>query len=397
MTLQYLLNECMQEDVLTDLSRHQLLTALVASSSKYPFRPLFEALITKRRKMVETQDPHFLNSDLNAIYQSDTYTKLVKQGGISTSVADMSLNAPLEKLAIKHFGSLSQMWAHAELMCITQRQLNISTPSPDICFSDDNYDGQLIDDIAFSSLVVTSPYKSGLFSLRDAICLANIELFIIEQKWYEILPLIHQSLSGKHFILLNVNRDSAYPCLVSSAMITDWSQKEHWLSFKPFFQHNKWRCELTDQSLEHINATGVFNSFPYTPNKTDQFDRHCLEHAQEPQAICEILRLSTAGSNVQRLYLLYLAQKIMASCLNARGYRCAYTIIDNPWLLNFYYQLGQECYINTGSYSINQQSSATFRGMWLVERFNFKYSSIDFRLYKKMAKGRASKGEVSDV
>ena len=341
--------------------------------------------------------PQFKQANLRTIYRSEEYQALVIQGGTATSSASKQFNEILEKVAIKHFGSLSQMWAMVEVEQIVKRQLGFSNFIPGMTFVDDEYQGQLIDDVEKSRLIVSSPHREGLFKLSDAICLANIDLFVLEQGWYELLPLLDLSAKGSHFVLLHSPNNNVSPCLASSAMITGWPNRQQWLSHAPFFQHENWQCLFTNESVHQLNNTGAFKLLTADAPTLECFDQNCIEKVHSKSSICEILRLTTAGQKMQRLYLLYLAQKEMANCLHNAGFRCAYTIIDNPWLLNFYAQLGSSAYIDTGCYAIDDNSNPTFRGMWLVEEFNFQYSSIDFRKYKKMVRSKVCKKEVNDA
>ncbi|NOH81599.1 N-(3-hydroxybutanoyl)-L- homoserine lactone synthase LuxM [Vibrio sp. RE86] len=391
------LTACLFEDELRTSTRKALLQTLMDYQSNGDFRSLFSSLINLRREEVLKLVPDSSYSSLCCLYQSEQYLKLVEIGGIPTLYADKATNEQLERVAIKHFGSLSEMWAHTELACIKEHQLESFEELPDMPFLDDEYEGLLVNNIKSCSLVVSSPHKAGTFSLSNAIYLANIELFVLEQRWFEMLPLLKQASENCHFILIHKSAQSEIPCLAASAMITDWTRHDKWLSFTPFFQHSHWVCELSAHSINLINQTGAFKSLSQHVLSVEMFDGDCVNKVSSPSSVCEILRLTTSGKKMQRLYLLYLAQKKMAECLSNSGYQCAYTIIDNPWLLNFYAQLGSNTYIDTGSYTIDNQSRPTFRGMWLVEQFHLKYSSIDFRQYKQMAKNSERNQEVSNA
>ncbi|WP_414932127.1 acyl-homoserine-lactone synthase [Vibrio europaeus] len=397
MTLLSKLISCLEQDTLRDTSQKKLFHYMTNDHHCSSYRDLFESLINKRRQMVLAIAPQFKQANLRTIYLSQEYQELVNQGGTATSSASKYMNEILEKVAVKHFGSLSQMWALVEVEQIVQRQLGFSNFIPGMTFVDQEYQSQLIDDVEKSQLIVSSPHREGLFKLSDAICLANIDLFVLEQSWYELLPLLGLSAKGSHFVLLHAPNNNTSPCLASSAKITGWSNSKHWLSYTPFFQHKNWQCLFTDESVNQLNKTGAFKSVSADSPTLKCFDQDCIEKVHNKSSICEILRLTTAGQKMQRLYLLYLAQKEMANCLYRAGFRCAYTIIDNPWLLNFYSQLGSSAYIDTGCYSIEDTSNPTFRGMWLVEEFNFQYSSIDFRQYKKLVRSKVCKKEVNDA
>lgn len=397
MTILSSLKSCLREDLLHDSSRLQLFLALTSPDLPYSFRHLFHTLIIERQQMVIRANPSLCHANLHQIYLSNEYQLLVNVDPPQTECLQRQIDYYLEQVALKHFGCLSQMWAHIELELISQRQCGFSPYTPGITFDDHQYQGQLVEDVALSELVVSSPYREGLYSLSDAICLSCLELFVIEQHWYELLPLLEHSATGCHFILLHTPTPDTQPCLAASAMINRWDEADKWLSFSSFFQNPHWQSLVTTQQLIQLNQLNSFHHMLNQPSSLSDFDNYCTQNVADPESICEILRLTTAGQKMQRLYLLYLAQKRMAHCLFQAGYRCAYTIIENPWLLNFYRQLGEKSYIDTGCCSINDQSSPTFRGMWLVEEFNFQYSSIDFRSYKQMVRNTVNRKEVKDA
>ncbi|KJY83266.1 hypothetical protein TW81_09660 [Vibrio galatheae] len=397
MTLFSKLTACLAQDVLTDAERNKLFLSLTDPNSVYHYRDLFHSLVNKRRQMAIGLRPELAQSNLRTIYNTPEYKSLVQRGGTATSCAPKRLNEVLEQVALKHFDSISRMWAYIELDTIIQRRSSAANFTPGMTFIDDEYQGLLVEDIKCSSLQVYSPHKEGLFSLRDAVCLANIDLFVLEQGWYELLPLLDLSAQGCHFILLHNPNEAKYPCLASSAMITCGSRYKQWLSHSEFFQHNNWHCLFNELTVKKLTNTGAFTSLSAQAKTLQSFDNQCISSINDETSLCEILRLTTAGQKMQRLYLLYLAQKAMANCLKQAGYRCAYTIIDNPWLLNFYAQLGSDAYIDTGCYAIEPGSNPTYRGMWLIEEFNFQYSSIDFRQYKQMVRNKVCNNEVNDA
>lgn len=397
MTLLSTLTSCLGEGVLSETSQQRLFHEIIHNPSGCHYRSLFESLINKRCQMAYSVTSRLQQANLRTLYKSKEYAQLVSEGGTATSSASKELNQALEKVAIKHFGSLSRMWAHIELEVLSKRQVGSSTLAPGITFNDADYSGQLIENVETSSLVVSSPHREGLYSLGDALRIANIDLFVLEQSWYELLPLIDLSATGCHFILLHCPNGHSHPCLASSAMITSGLKRKEWLSHTHFFQHSGWQCQFNEQSVRALNHTDSFDQLTSTADTLEEFDANCIAHLNSHSTICEILRLTVAGQKVQRLYLLYLAQKKMAQCLNDAGYQCAYTIIENPWLLNFYDQLSGHAYVNLASYIIEGEASPTFRGMWLVEAFNFQYSSIDFRQYKQMVRSKVRSKEVNDA
>ncbi len=50
-------------------------------------------------------------------------------------------------------------------------------------------------------MVQTPCHPQGM-PISDAIALSNLEVFIKGEKWFEMLPSLYLSQTGKHFILL---------------------------------------------------------------------------------------------------------------------------------------------------------------------------------------------------
>ncbi|NVD06431.1 N-(3-hydroxybutanoyl)-L- homoserine lactone synthase LuxM [Vibrio sp. JPW-9-11-11] len=397
MTLLTTLSTCLQLEVLDDTAQAELYEQLTHSSCFVSYQNRFTSLINKRKQMMLDRYPQFTHSSLSTILHSPEYLQMVGDGATATTAATRELNLALEKVALKHFQSLGKMWAWVEVTQIQRHKTYTTQLAPGLSYIDSHYRGALIEDVAHSDLLVTSPHSEGLYSMSDAICLANLKLFVIEQSWYELLPLLHHSSQGCHFVLLHQPHPDTPPSLASSAMITDWTQRQRWLSFSPFFQHKQWQPLLNDRSLHLLNQTGAFVNLVPNNGCLANFDHQCREKVDSNAKLCEILRLTTAGSARQRLYLLYLAQKEMAQALHRAGYQCAYTIIENPWLLNFYAQLSDSAYINTGRYCIDHLGYPTYRGIWLVESFHQQYASIDFKQYQKMVRTTQRSLEVNDA
>ncbi|UPQ86954.1 acyl-homoserine-lactone synthase [Vibrio sinaloensis] len=397
MTLLSTLSACLQRETLDDAARHELYRQLTQDSCFVFYRDWFTSLINKRKQMVLDRHPKFVHSSLSTIFHSAEYLQLVDEGPTASSTARRELNWALEKVALKHFHSLGKMWAWLEISKIQHDKQLTTQLAPGLSYMDDDYHGLLVDDVARSDLFVTSPHSEGLFTIAQAICLANLKLFVLEQSWYELLPLLHHSAKGCHFVLLHQPIPDTPPCLAASAMITDWAQHKRWLSFSPFFQHQHWQPLIEERTSKLLNQSGAFVNLVPNIGSLADFDHQCRENVNSSAKLCEILRLTTAGSARQRLYLLYLAQKEMAKALYRAGYQCAYTIIENPWLLNFYAQLSDCAYINTGRYCIDHLGYPTYRGVWLVESFHQQYTCIDFKQYQQMVRTTQRNLEVHDA
>ncbi|NRF14015.1 acyl-homoserine-lactone synthase [Vibrio coralliilyticus] len=388
-----MLSSCLQEDMLSRAQSKELLHK-IADTPQHA--EILGALISKRKFQVLQVRSDLKLKDLNTLLGTDEYAFFTRKKPVTGDLTE-ELKFFLEQVALKHFESLPLLWAQVERHKLRSKQLSALTDTPKLSYSDIEYYSDLIEEISEDPQIVSVPFDDGLYRLSDAILLSNIELFVIKQKWYELLFLMEHSSSGQHFVMFHKSGENKYPCLCSSAMITDWQHKHRWLSFSPFFQHERWSLLISKESVDSLNKTGVFNGLSNNLPTLEQFDSDCMAKANSSYKRCEILRLTVCGNQIQQLYLLYLAQKQMAKQLAQSDYGCAYTIINNPWLLNFYAQLEGNAYVHCGSFGINQGECPTYRGMWLVKEFNRQYSYINFKRYKSMARQKIMTLEKSDA
>ncbi|MCG9682628.1 acyl-homoserine-lactone synthase [Vibrio sp. Isolate23] len=386
-----MLSSFLEEDRLSQTQSNELLKKIadIPQHTK-----ILEALISKRKQQVLKVRTDLNLKDLNTLLGTKEYVSLTKQKPATGELAE-ELDYFLEQVALKHFESLPLLWALVERYKLHSKRLGTAPKTPTLSYNDSDYYSDLIAEISKAPLIVSVPFDDGLYRINDAVLLSNIELFIIKQKWYELLFLMEHSSSGQHFVMFHSSTESKYPCLCSSAMVTDWQHKHRWLSFSPFFQHEAWLLLASKGTIKEINRTGAFNQLNENLSTLEQFDSDCMAKANYSSKLCEILRLTVSGNQIQQLYLLYLAQKEMAKQLAEAGYGCAYTIINNPWLLNFYARLERDAYVHCGCFDLGE--CPTYRGMWLVQEFNRQYTNIDFKRYKSMARQKIMILEESDA
>nr|MBF4279964.1 acyl-homoserine-lactone synthase [Vibrio anguillarum] len=100
------------------------------------------------------------------------------------------------------------------------------------------------------------------------------------------------------------------------------------------------------------------------------------------QAVCEVLRLTVSGNAQQKLYFLYLAQKKLIQILNQMGYKIGFTIIEQPFILNFYQTIEPKSYFRSGYNDLNNNGKQSYRGFWIIERMDKVFSDTNFRDYR---------------
>jgi len=234
--------------------------------------------------------------------------------------------------------------------------------------------------------------------ISDAIALSNLEVFIKGEKWFEMLPLLHLSQTGKHFILLKHPTDEAFPTLVSSALIQDWSKNETWLSYAPPFSNEQWQYCLPDHGYDDLAGLQIFT--PSTLSKCHsllEFDNKFQLQLSDKSAICEVLRLTVSGNTQQRLYFLYLAQKELMSVLHQVGYKIGFTIIEQPFMLQFYQATDPKAYFHSGYCELNDDGTTIYRGLWNFEVMAKVFNNTDFRRYKRAVRESRKLGSAEKV
>ena len=102
----------------------------------------------------------------------------------------------------------------------------------------------------------------------------------------------------------------------------------------------------------------------------------------DKSAICEVLRLTVSGNTQQRLYFLYLAQKELMSVLHQVGYKIGFTIIEQPFMLQFYQAIDPKAYFHSGYCELNDDGTTIYRGLWNFEVMVKVFNNTDFRRYK---------------
>ncbi|MGD8111062.1 acyl-homoserine-lactone synthase [Vibrio sp. TRT 17S01] len=375
----FLSNYFLNYQQLTNEQINDIFNFIVELERTESIHSLLSIIVESRKKTLLRNNPNFINDNLNKIFASKEYQSLIIE---DSYLSPQSEHLLIEKFALKFFDSILKMWASYELHKVKSRCLGHCDERCSISLNEDEYTGQLVENISTTDLQVKTPYEPGVYSLKDAILVSNIHLFVLEQKWFELLDTLSLSAEGRHFVLLRLT--DSYPILASSALVQDWSERHSWLSFSPFFQHDGWEMLARENHFESISQLQVFKYMPPKHTSLRSFDKECSSLICNGDKACEILRLSTSGSTKQRLFILYLAQKEMAKSLSLNGFEIAYTIIDNSWLLRFYRALAPGNYVDLARYSINENKLFTYRGMWLIENLAKSFEQHNFKSYSKL-------------
>ncbi|WP_215405077.1 acyl-homoserine-lactone synthase [Vibrio gigantis] len=343
---------------------------------------LFQNVTEYRRSQLELLFPEHQNKSYSVLFELMDYRDLIQR-------YPNTLSAEIERLeeAVGQcYMHWLDFWCECEIAAIKAKSPLNSGPlyHVDLPINDSAYYGAIIEQIEHDPLLVQTPSHPQGMPIRDAIALSNLEVFIKGEKWFEMLPLLHLSQTGKHFILLKHPVDEATPTLVSSALIQDWSKNDTWLSYAPPFSNEQWQYCFPNYGYDELAKLQLFT--PPTLSKCyslPEFDQQFQLQLSAKHALCEVLRLTVSGNTQQKLYFLYLAQKELMSVLHQVGYKIGFTIIEQPFMLQFYQTIDAHAYFHSGYCELNGDGTTIYRGFWNFEMMVEAFNDVDFRNYKR--------------
>ena len=222
--------------------QHALIELVINTYQPQDRTALFQTVTDYRRRLLESFFPEHQHKSLSVLFELMDYRDLIQRYPSSLST-EMAL---LEEAAGQCYMHWLDFWCECEIAAIKAKSpLDSRSPSGiDLPIKDSAYYSAIIDQIEDDQLVVQTPSHPQGMPISDAIALSNLEVFIKGEKWFEMLPLLHLSQTGKHFILLKHPDDEAFPTLVSSALVQGWSKNETWLSYAPPSSNDHWQYFL---------------------------------------------------------------------------------------------------------------------------------------------------------
>ncbi|PSU98195.1 acyl-homoserine-lactone synthase [Photobacterium kishitanii] len=355
---------------------------------------IFSKIISHRIAQIQTCENY--RGNLHQTFTSDIANQIC---GHSLLDGLPEIYLDIEKLAISLFGNILSCWAEYESYKILGRvqhyqnnhmaALNrVHTCAPN----------EFISEIVMhiekdERLFMTHHYNKPML-LSDAIVLTNIETFIKEQHWYEMLYYLNLSQKGQHFIMLQGDEDGL-ATITSTALIQGWELRDNWLTFNPFFQNSHWQVDVNEKKLNALRQTGIFSdalSFTYHPFSILEFETQLADTLIDDKAICEVLRLTVSGPSAKRQFFLYQSQKMLMKILHEQGKPIVFTIIEQPSMILFYQALNRDShtelpYINTAYQDVNASGLVTYKGFWLTKHLSELFKQNSFKDYKKKVIG----------
>ncbi|WP_332399011.1 acyl-homoserine-lactone synthase [Vibrio metschnikovii] len=361
--------------------KQQMLIALVINT--YPSQQrtdLFLSVTDYRKQQLVDLFPEHHNTSFSVLFELIDYRELIQRYP-NTLSEEIAL---LEQIVGECYPHWLDFWCECEIATIKANSvIDTAAGEIELPLEDQAYYGLLIDNIENSDLLVTTPSHPQKMLIKEAITLSNLELFIQGEKWYEMLPLLSLSQMGKHFVLLKYPNNGKVPVLVASMLVQDWASNQTWLSYAPQFSNPQWQFCLPAQGYNVFSTLSIFQPALSKCDSLPEFDRQFRLRLSAKSAVCEILRLTVSGNTQQKLYFLYLAQKKLVRILNQAGYKISFTIIDQPFILNFYKTIEPKAYFHSGYCNLNNDHKKTYRGFWIIEILDKVFSNNDFRDYKQ--------------
>lgn len=294
----------------------------------------------------------------------------------------------IEMLAKIFFTNILVCWAEYERFKIFIRYPLERRPALDVSCIRTSREGEseqcseLVDEISKDPRLFLTQHHETPMYLDDAVALINLEVFVLEQHWYEMLFSLELSTKGRHFILYHYTGESAFPSLTATALIQGWNSLQTWLSFDPFFHNDQWHLCLPEHAVSTLQKTEVLTEqFQIDVKSVESFESSLKNQVSSPESICEILRLTVSGKKESRHFNLYLAQKKLVQLLVDHDIRLALTIIDSPVMLDFYQSLDTHSYMHSCFRDINGTGKITYKGFWITHALNKQFIKHNFRSY----------------
>ncbi|MDX1303222.1 acyl-homoserine-lactone synthase [Photobacterium sp.] len=378
-----------------DLCRIALFSQVKDRFSHRTRTELFQKLTFKRKAQILQLKPELHSANLATIFKAVNYSELCL--GDSEGLPDDLLL--IEQAACLWYPHWLAFWCDYEIHDVKAKyaEAPLKRLSPDpLTYEDKDYRGELIDNIETDCRLFNTLYDDAPMKLCDAICLINLELFVRGEEWYEMLFALSLSREGKHFILFSDQADSGIRVIVASALIQDWNQKATWLSLAPQFESEKWTMCLPPHAYCELNRHQLFDPpLMKSCDTASEFNQILAFNLDNTSSICEVLRLTVSGTHQQRLYYLYLTQKLLMSTLCNAGYVVGLTIIEQPFMLNFYKAIDKRAYFHSCYCDINGEGVITYRGFWNFDYMDKVFENVLFRDYKRAVLiGRKNKANL---
>ncbi|KXF82323.1 acyl-homoserine-lactone synthase [Enterovibrio coralii] len=356
---------------------------------------LFEKIVTYRYQEVLKELPS--NQTKGNLYT--TLTGPIGQTimGIREMPDFPTVFLTIEKTAINYFGDMLNCWAELRAFQINEaarihiEQLGDSEAHvyEEIAINE-NYKSEVVKDIKSDSRLFLTTFSNVPMSLSSANILINLETFVKQQHWYEMLYYLDISGSGEHFILYQEAPKNT-PVLLASALIQRWHQKENWLTFDPFFRTENWTLSLDSEKILALERSNVFKNMIRSKVDTstiEAFSYSLLDTISQKDAVCEIIRMAISGPREKLNHILFSTLKNLTISLAEIGLEVAYTIVEQPSILSFYQSVNEDTettlpYVSLCYQRVEGTGLTTFQGIVFTTPMGEAFKQCSFREYNK--------------
>ncbi|EOD77491.1 N-(3-hydroxybutanoyl)-L- homoserine lactone synthase LuxM [Grimontia indica] len=357
---------------------------------------LFEKIVSYRvNEIHQMQDPDAPRGNLYTTLTSPLAQTIT---GVKPINDLPSLFLYIERTAIAFYGDILMCWAEFKAFQINQQakrhlQAHYDEQCPPTS-SEENvsemYRYEVVEDIRNDERLFLTSHSLYPMTLSLANVLINLETFVKQQHWYEMLYYLDISASGEHFILYQDIGGEA-PLLLSSALIQRYEQHDNWLTFDPFFQTDSWTLTLSNEKISTLEQSGIFSNrlkSKLNMQSVEKFDYSLLRAVTQKQAVCEIIRMAISGPREKLNHVLYLTLKYLTLKLADIGLEVAYTIVEQPSILGFYQSVNNDSknilpYVALCQQQVAGTALTTYQGVVFTGPMSQAFEENSFRDYNK--------------
>lgn len=357
---------------------------------------LFEKIISYRFDEITAMLP--ITTRKGNLYTTFTCIAAQSINGVTPLPTLPSLFFLIEKTAILFFDDILSCWAEFRVYQLTEKAerdflAHDTGHSYTYEYSEesDGYGYEVVDNIKDDHRLFSTCYSNIPMRLSLANVLINLETFVKQQHWYEMLYYLDVSANGEHFIMYQKQQGGYSPLLLSSALIQRWGQHNNWLTFEHFFQTENWTLTLSNEKIQTLEKSGVFSNALISKINTtsiERFDYSLLKTIKQKNAVCEIIRMAISGPRIKLNYILYLTLKYLTVKLADIGLEVAYTIVEQPSILNFYCSVNDDSkktlpYVSLCEQKVEGTDLTTYQGLVFTGPMSQTFKLCSFRDYNK--------------
>ncbi|USH01154.1 acyl-homoserine-lactone synthase [Grimontia kaedaensis] len=356
---------------------------------------LFEKIVSYRvNEIHQAQDPKAPRGNLYTTLKSSLAESI---NGIRPIKNLPSLFLYIERIAMAFYGDILMCWAEFKAFQINEQarqNLQVHYEEQPVSAEMENesemYRYEVVEDIRNDERLFLTSHSHYPMVLSLANVLINLETFVKQQHWYEMLYYLDISASGEHFILYQDVGGSA-PLLLSSALIQRYAQHDNWLTFDPFFQTDSWTLTLSNEKIRTLERSGIFSNQlknKVNTESVEKFDYSLLRAVAQKQAVCEIIRMAISGPREKLNHVLYLTLKYLTLKLADIGLEVAYTIVEQPSILGFYQSVNNDSnnilpYVAVCKQHVAGTALTTYQGIVFTGPMSQAFEENSFRDYNK--------------